>query len=129
MRGIVGQPLWLPNQNWQAERLPLQSHLGMIATKSRTGFCPGIENALPFSRANQNALDEPPSRFIARRILESAASDVVARMFANCESETSAHTPSNTRSLVAIPANVLRASCESFKPRMHLLPSRRNGPD
>ena len=47
-------------------------HSATTATKSRTAFRPEIENALPSSRANQNALEEPPSRFIARRIFESA---------------------------------------------------------
>jgi hypothetical protein len=92
-------------------------------------FRPEIENALPFSRANQNALEEPPSRFIARRIFESAAMGAVARMFANSASETSEQTPSKARSFVPIPAKVRRASCESFRPRMRLFPSTRNGPD
>src|SRR5882724_1301694 len=60
----------------------LQFHFG-THTKSRTGFRPEIENALPSSRANQNALEEPPSRFIARRVFESATMAVVARMFAD----------------------------------------------
>ena len=107
----------------------LQFHFGTTPTKSRTGFRPEIENALPFSRANQNALEEPPSRFIARRIFESVAMGAVAMMFANCASETSEQTPRKARSFVAIPAKVRRASCASFKPRMRLLPSTRNGPD
>src|SRR6266513_3493540 len=107
----------------------LQFHFGTTPTKSRTGFRPEIENALPFSRANQTALEEPPSRFIARRIFESATIGVVATIFANCPSETSAQTPRQARSFVAIPAKVRRASCESFRPRMHLFPSTRNGPD
>src|SRR6266700_6926311 len=106
----------------------LQLHFGTTPTKSRTGFRPEIENALPFSRANQNALEEPPSRFIARRIFECAATGAVARMFANSASETSEQTPSKARSFVAIPAKVRRASCESFRPRMRLLPSTRKGP-
>src|ERR1043166_5278981 len=73
--------------------LPLQFHLGTTPTKSRTGFRPGTENALPSSRANQNALEEPPSRFIARRIFESAAMGDVVRMFASSASETSEQTP------------------------------------
>src|SRR5436190_16201468 len=129
MRGIVGQPVRLPNQNWQVVRLALQFHFGTTATKSRTGFRPEIENALPSSRANQNALEEPPSRFIARRIFESAAMGAVARMFANCPSETSEQTPRKARSFAANPAKVRRASCESFRPRMRLFPSTRNGPD
>src|SRR6478736_9930145 len=107
----------------------LQFHFGTTATKSRTGFRPEIENSLPFSRANQNALEEPPSRFIARRIFESGMTGAVARMFANTASETSEQKPSKTRSFVAIPANVRRASCESFNPRMRLFSSTRNGPD
>src|SRR5260370_19027518 len=106
----------------------LQFHFGTMATKSRTGFRPEIENALPSSRANQNALEEPPSRFIARRVFESAAMGAVARMFANCASETSEHTPRKARSFVAIPAKVLRASCASFNPRRRLLPATRNRP-
>src|SRR6266404_3011969 len=107
----------------------LQFHFGTTATKSRTGFRPEIENALPSSRANQNALEEPPSRFIARRIFESATIGIVATISANPESETSEQKPSKARLSVAIPANVRRASCESFKPRMRLFPSTRNGPD
>src|SRR6476619_8277411 len=83
----------------------LQYYFGTTATKSRTGFRPEIENALPSSRANQNALEEPPSRFNARRIFESATIGAVARMFANSASETSEQNPRNARSFVAIPAN------------------------
>src|SRR5215471_11604166 len=75
-------------------------HFGTTPTKSRTGFRPEIENALPSSRANQNALEEPPSSFIARRTFESAARGTVARIFANCVSETSEQTPRNTRSFI-----------------------------
>jgi len=103
-------------------------HFGTIATKSRTGFRPEIENAPPSSRTNQNALEEPPSRFIARRIFESAAIGAVASMSANPESEVSEQKPRKARSFVAIPAKVRRASCESFRPRIRLLPSTRNGP-
>src|ERR1700747_1775418 len=70
-------------------KMTSRHHFGTTATKSRTGFSPEIDNALPSSRANQNALEEPPSRFIAPRIFESAATGTVARMFANCPSETS----------------------------------------
>src|SRR5438552_18862208 len=107
----------------------LQSYFGTTATKSRTGFRPEIENALPSSRANQNALEEPPSRFMARRIVESATMRVVARIFAKSASETSEQTPRKARSFVTIPAKVRRASCESFNPRIRLFPSTRNGPD
>jgi len=48
-----------------AERVHVR-HLGTIATKSRTGFCSAIENALPSARLNQKALEEPPSRLSAR---------------------------------------------------------------
>src|SRR5260370_22716269 len=41
-------------------------YFGTIATKSRTGFCSAMENALLFARLNQKALDEPPSRLSAR---------------------------------------------------------------
>src|SRR5512132_128128 len=129
MRGIVGQPLRLPKSKLAGGAPAMQFHFGTTPTKSRTGFRPEIENALLSSRANQNALEEPPSRFIARRIFESATIGVVARMFANSASETSEQTPRKTRSFVAIPAKVRRASCESFKPRMRLFPSTRNGPD
>src|SRR3954451_12630278 len=98
-------------------------YLGPTATKSRTGFRPEIENALPSSRANQNALEEPPSRFIARRIFESSTTGAVARMFAKSASETSEQNPRNARSFVAIPAKVRRAACESFNPRICLFPS------
>src|SRR5262249_48577094 len=104
-------------------------YFGTTATKSRTGFRPGIENTLPSLRANQKALEEPPSRFIARRIFESAAMGTVARMSANPESDTSEQNPSKARSLVASPAKVRRASCESFNPRMRLFASTRNRPD
>src|SRR5215208_1061762 len=107
----------------------LQFHFGTTPTKSRTGFRPEIENPLPFSRANQNALEEPPSRFIARRIFESAMMGAVPRMFANCASETSEQKPRMARSFVAIPAKVRRAICASFKPRTRFSPSTRNGPD
>src|SRR6476469_11102721 len=106
----------------------LQFHFGTTATKSRTGFRPEIENALPSSRANQNALEDPPSRFIARRVFESAAMGVVARMFANSASETSEQTPRKTRLLMAIPAKVRRAACEPLRPLMRLFASTRNGP-
>src|SRR5258707_12974080 len=105
----------------------LQFHFGTPAIKSRTGFRPEIENSLPFSRANQNALEEPPSRFIARRIFDSPAMGAVARMFANCASEMSEQKPRKARSFVANPAKVRRASCASFKPRIRLLLSTRNG--
>src|SRR5260370_9794012 len=91
-----------------------QFHFGTTPTKSGTGCRPEIENALASSRANQNALEEPPSRFIARRVFESATMGVVARMFANSASETSEQTPRKERSFVAIPAKVRRASCKSF---------------
>src|SRR5258708_1347582 len=107
----------------------LQFHFGTTATKSRTGFRSEIENALPPSRANQNALEAPPSRFIARRIFEAATMGLVAAMFANAGSETSEQTARKARSFVAIPAKVRRATCESFNPRMGLFPSTRNGPD
>src|SRR6266581_6421333 len=87
----------------------LQLHFGTTPTKSRTGFRPEIENALPFSRANQNALEEPPSRFSARSIFKSAAIGVVARIAAKSASETSEQTPSSARSFIAVAANVRRA--------------------
>src|SRR6187455_2138624 len=74
-------------------RMTSHYHFGTTTTKSRTGFRPEIENALPSSRANQNALEEPPSRFNARRIFESATMGLVATMFANSASETSEQTP------------------------------------
>src|SRR5215813_3360557 len=123
----------ITNRLWRLQRLVARNdsrvHSGTTATKSRTGFWPGIKNTLPFSRANQKVLDEPPSRFIARRILESAATGAVARIFANSASETSEQTPRKARSFVVVPAKVRRASCESVKPRMVLFPSTRNGPD
>src|ERR1700746_1584358 len=61
----------------------------LTPTKSRTGFCSRIENALPFSRANQNALDDPPSRFSARCIFKSSANRPVVRIAANSPSEPS----------------------------------------
>src|SRR4029077_5832116 len=91
--------------------------LGTTATKSRTGFCSGIENALPFSRANQNALEEPPSRFIARSIFKSEAIGTVARAVANSASETSEQKPSNPRSFRAVAAKVRRATADSFSAR------------
>src|SRR5215472_910472 len=109
-------------------RMTSHYHFGMTPTKSSTGFCPGTENGLPFWRANQNAVEEPPSRFIARRIFESPAIGAEARMFANSASETSEQTPSKARSFVATPAKVRRATCELFNPRIRLLPSTRNGP-
>src|SRR6202008_3873493 len=63
----------------------------LTPTKSRTVFCSPIENALPFSRANQNALDDPPSRLSARWIFKSSANRVVVRIAANSASETSEH--------------------------------------
>src|SRR5919201_2489132 len=99
-----------------------------IPTKSRTGFCSGIENALPFSRANQKPVDDPPSRFNARSILKSSANDVVARIFDNSASETSEQTPTNARPPFVVAAKVLRAGRESFKPTMDWLRSTRNGP-
>src|ERR1041384_2541000 len=99
-----------------------QFYFGTTATKSRTGFRPGIENALSSSRANQNALEEPPSRFIARRIFESESMGAVARISAIWPSETSEQKPRKARSFVARPAKVRRASGESFRPRLGLFP-------
>src|SRR5258708_15748766 len=99
----------------------LQFHFGTTPTKSRTGFRPEIENALPFSRANQNALEEPPSRFIARRVFESATIGVVTRMFANSASETSAQMLRKERSFATIPAKVFPPPFELFHPRHRLV--------
>src|SRR5437870_13871059 len=96
-------------RSFASVRMISHYHFGTTPTKSRTGFRPEIENALLSSRSNQNALEEPPSRFIARRIFESAAMGAVARMFANSASETSEQTPRKARSLVVIPAKVRRA--------------------
>src|SRR6266481_56422 len=104
------------------------NYFGTIPTKSRTDFCSEIENALPFSRANQNALDDPPSRFSARSIFKSSASDVVARIFANSASETPEQTPTNARLLLVVAAKVRRARWELFKPLMGWPRSTRNGP-
>src|SRR5438034_11709366 len=106
----------------------LQLYFGRTATKSRTDFCSEIENALPFSRANQNALDDPPSRFSARSIFKSSARDVVARIFANPASETPEQTPINARLPPVVPATVRRARCYSFKPLIGWPRSTRNGP-
>src|SRR5437667_9482469 len=103
-------------------------YFGTIATKSRTGFCSGIENTLPFSRTNQNALDEPPSRFIARGIFDSTIIAVVVRMFAKSASETSEQTPSSAPSLLTVAAKVRSADAESFKPRTGRDASTKNGP-
>src|SRR4029077_18794610 len=81
-------------------------HFGTTATKSRTGFRPEIENTLPSPRTYQNALEETPTRFIARRIFESATMGAVARMFANSASETSEQKPRKARSFVVVPAKV-----------------------
>src|SRR5256714_14214644 len=99
-----------------------------IPTKSRTDFCSEIENALPFSRANQNALDDPPSRFRARSIFKSSASDVVARIFANSASETPEQTPIDARLPPVVAAKVRRARWEPFKPLIGWPRSTRNGP-
>src|ERR1700760_4386390 len=105
----------MDQRSFASLRMTNQSHFATIATKSRTGFRPAIENAPPSARANQNALEEPPSRFIARRIFEFTTIGVVARISANSESETSEQKPSKARLSAVIPANVRRAGCELFK--------------
>src|SRR5262249_37981942 len=105
-----------------------QVYFGTIPRKSRTGFCSGIENAPPFSRANQNPLDDPPSRFSARSIFKSSGNDVVARTFDNFARETWEHTPSNARSPFVIAAKIRRARFASFKPLIDSPRSTRNGP-
>src|SRR4029453_5136881 len=96
--------------------------------KSRTDFSSGIENALPFSRANQNPVDDPPSRFSARSILKSSANNVVASILDNSASETFEQTPTNARLPVVVAAKVRRAGRELFKPLIGWLRTTRNGP-
>src|SRR5438034_5652628 len=90
---------------------------GTTATKSRTVFCSGIENALPVSRLTQNALDEPPSRLRAREILNPSAICTVARIFAKSASDSSVQNPSAARSNPPTAAKVLRADRVSSRPR------------
>src|SRR5205823_10947239 len=104
------------------------SYFETIPTKSRTDFCSEIENALPFSRANQNALDDPPSRFSARSIFKSSARDVVARIFANPASETPEQTPINARLPPVVPAKVRRPGGDWLKPLIAWPRSTRNAP-
>jgi hypothetical protein len=68
---------------------------GAIPTKSRTAFSSGIENGVPPLLRNQNALDDPPSRFNARQTSKSGSA---LRALANSASERSLETPS-----VAVP--------------------------
>ena len=51
---------------FESAKCPHRYYFGTTATKSRTTFSSEMENALPFARLNQNALDVPPSRFRAR---------------------------------------------------------------
>src|ERR1700752_2176788 len=99
----------------------------MIATKSRTGFCSAIENALPFARLNQNALDAPPSRFNARWILNSGI-ETMARMLDKSASVTSEQKPKATLSPELTAAKVRRALLVDYKPRTDLPKSTSIGP-
>src|SRR5206468_3423663 len=117
---IVGMEL---KGDWGQSPLPR----GTTATKSRTVFCSGIENAA-LSRANQNALDEPPSKLSARKILKRSTIWVVPRIFANSVSVISEQIPSATRSEPPIAAKVLRADRVSSRPRTGRPRSTRNGP-
>src|SRR5262245_23663624 len=87
-----------------------------------------MENALPFCRANQKPVDDPPSRFRARSILKSSANDVVASIFDNPASDTFEQTPTSARLPVIVAAKVRRARRESFKPPIGWFPSTRKGP-
>src|SRR5207248_6971612 len=87
----------------------ISNYFGTIATKSRTVFCSGTENA-PLSRANQKPLDDPPSRLRARDILKSSATWADARMSASSASEVSEQNPSAARFDLAIAAKVRRAA-------------------
>src|SRR5438046_10062909 len=90
---------------------------GTTATKSRTVFFSGIENALPVSRLIQNALDEPPSRLSAREILKPSAICTVARIFANSARDSSVQEPSAARSNPPTAAKVLGADRFSSRAR------------
>src|SRR5207244_3899451 len=106
---VVGMEL---KGDWGQSLLPR----GTTATKSRTVFCSGIENALPVSCLTQNALDEPPSRLRAREILKPSAICTVARIFAKSASDTAVQDPSAARSDFAIAAKVRLASRTPSRP-------------
>ena len=103
-----------------------ENHFGTIATKSRTVFCSGIENGFP-SSANQNALEDPPSRFRARWIFKSFVTSGAVRIAANCPKETGVQNPSATRSPPAL-TNVRRARRVDSNPGTAWPRSTRNGP-
>jgi len=103
-------------------------YFGTTATKSRTIFSSGIENASPSLRANQNALDDPPSRFRARQIWKSSRSATFESTSLNCARVRSLQTPNATLPPRARAANVLRAERVSSSPRILLPRSMRNGP-
>src|SRR5437763_10554163 len=84
-------------------------YFGTTATKSRTVFSSGIENASPSLRANQNALEDPPSRFSARQILKSSRREILDSASLNCARLRSLETPNATFPPRATAANVRRA--------------------
>src|ERR1700720_1232560 len=90
-------------------------YFGTIPTKSRTVFSSGTENAFPFWRLNQNALEEPPSRLRARCILKLVAKSV-ARIFDRSASVTSEQNPNAARLPAATATKVLRAGRVDSRP-------------
>src|SRR6266404_3670991 len=100
---------------------------GTIATKSRTGFCSAMENAVPLARLNQKALDEPPSRLSARWTLKSGAK-TVARMLERSARVTSEQNPKTALSPAPVAANVRRAGRVDSRPRTGLPRSTTIGP-
>src|SRR5207248_10964640 len=108
------------------ESLSFDRYLGTIPTKSRTAFSSGIENALPSSLRNQNALDEPPSKLSARWILKSPSG--TARILARSAKVASEQNPKAARSPEPIAAKERRAARIPSKLRTDFARSTRNGP-
>jgi len=97
----------------------------MTPTKSRTRFSSANEMTLLSFFLNQNALDEPPSRFIARQILKLGNEPITS---ANWASVNSVDIPKAACPSRATAAKVLRAGRELSSPRTRSPRSIRKGP-
>src|SRR5678815_993792 len=86
-----------------------------MATKSRTDFSSEIEYA-PRSPPNQNALDDPPSRFRARCNFKSGANPFATRILPSSARVTSEQNPIAARSDPVVQTKVRRAERVLFSP-------------
>jgi hypothetical protein len=103
MRGIVGQPLRLPNQNWRVVRLPCNFILARPPQNRAPVFALRLRMRCRPRVRIQNALRGTAVEIHCATDFESATMGAVARMFANSASETSEQKPRNARSFVANP--------------------------